>query len=163
MLGTAYTRGNLQMIINNNRQNAHAMIDHIFHDLLPAQGMTERPEQTALSHLMLNALLDGSIALCDAGTVIGKTYGGSGLSPILYRRWTGISPHHHFHLKHRPSKRRPDMPTLTCSWRMPSIEVWAEILSCRMLAPLSSTRLTNCWMPPARCSVPPWMRGISAV
>ena len=50
------------------------MIDHIFHDLLPAQSMAERPEQVTLSHLMLDALMDGSIALCDAGTGIGKTY-----------------------------------------------------------------------------------------
>ena len=50
------------------------MIDRIFHDLLPAQGMAERPEQIALGHLMLDALMDGSIALCDAGTGIGKTY-----------------------------------------------------------------------------------------
>ena len=62
------------MSTNNDRQNTHDMIDHIFHDLLPAQGMAERPEQTALSHRMLDALLDGSIALCDAGTGIGKTY-----------------------------------------------------------------------------------------
>ncbi len=50
------------------------MIDHIFHDLLPAHGMAERPEQISLSHLMLDAMADGSIALCDAGTGIGKTY-----------------------------------------------------------------------------------------
>ena len=50
------------------------MIGHIFHDLLPAQGMAERPEQAALSHRMLDGLLNGSIALCDAGTGIGKTY-----------------------------------------------------------------------------------------
>ena len=62
------------MNTNDNRQNAHSMIDHIFHDLLPVQGMAERPEQTALSHLMLDALLDRSIELCDAGTGIGKTY-----------------------------------------------------------------------------------------
>ena len=62
------------MNTKDNRQNAHDMIDHIFHDLLPAQGMAERPEQASLSHLMLNALLDLSIALCDAGTGIGKTY-----------------------------------------------------------------------------------------
>ena len=58
----------------NDRQITHDMIDHIFHDLFPARGMAERYEQTALSHRMLNALLDGSIALCDAGTGIGKTY-----------------------------------------------------------------------------------------
>ena len=62
------------MNTNNDRQTTHDMIDHIFHDLLPTRGMAERPEQTALSHLMLDALLDGSIALCDAGTGIGKTY-----------------------------------------------------------------------------------------
>ena len=62
------------MITNNNRQTTHDMIDHIFHALFPAKGMAERPKQTALSHLMLDALLDGSIALCDAGTGIGKTY-----------------------------------------------------------------------------------------
>ena len=62
------------MSTNNDRQTTHNMIDHIFHDLLPAQGMAERPEQTALSHLMLDALLDGSIALYDAGTGVGKTY-----------------------------------------------------------------------------------------
>ena len=62
------------MRTDNDRQTAHDMIDHIFHDLLPARGLTERPEQTALSHLMLDALLDGSITLCDAGTGIGKTY-----------------------------------------------------------------------------------------
>ena len=62
------------MRTDNDRQINHDMIDHIFHDLLPAWGMAERPEQTALSHLMLDALLDGSIALYDAGTGIGKTY-----------------------------------------------------------------------------------------
>ena len=62
------------MLTNDNRKNAHDMIDHVFHDRLPALGMAERPEQVSLSHLMLDAMLDGSIALCDAGTGIGKTY-----------------------------------------------------------------------------------------
>lgn len=62
------------MFTFENRQNAHNEIDHIFKDLLPARDMAERPEQVALSHLMLNAMLDGSIALCDAGTGIGKTF-----------------------------------------------------------------------------------------
>ena len=61
-------------MIQNNRQNAHQEIDHIFKELLPAHGMTERPAQVALSHRMLDAMLDDSIALCDAGTGIGKTY-----------------------------------------------------------------------------------------
>ena len=59
---------------DTNRQKAHSMIDHIFKDLFPTQGMTERSEQIKLSHLMLDTMLDGGIALCDAGTGIGKTY-----------------------------------------------------------------------------------------
>ena len=58
----------------NDRQNAHNDIDHIFKNLFPAQAMPERPEQIALSHRMLDAMLEGGIALCDAGTGIGKTY-----------------------------------------------------------------------------------------
>ena len=58
----------------DNRKNAHQEIDHIFKELLPAHGMAERPAQVALCHKMLDAMLDGSIALCDAGTGIGKTY-----------------------------------------------------------------------------------------
>ncbi len=57
-----------------NRQNTHHEIGHIFKDLLPAQGMPERPEQVALSRRMLDAMLGSEIALCDAGTGIGKTY-----------------------------------------------------------------------------------------
>ena len=60
--------------IEMDKQKAHALIDHIFKDLLPAQGMAERPEQLKLSHLMLDTMLEGGIALCDAGTGIGKTY-----------------------------------------------------------------------------------------
>ena len=59
---------------DQNRQDAHRDIDHIFKDLLPTQGMPERPEQIALSHRMLDVMQDGGIALCDAGTGIGKTY-----------------------------------------------------------------------------------------
>ena len=59
---------------DTNKMAAHAMIDHIFEDLLPAQGMAERPEQIRLSHRMLDAMLGGGIALCDAGTGIGKTF-----------------------------------------------------------------------------------------
>jgi ATP-dependent DNA helicase DinG len=36
--------------------------------------MGQRPAQVALSHQMLNTMLDGGIALCDAGTGIGKTF-----------------------------------------------------------------------------------------
>ena len=62
------------MNYDNNRHNAHNEIDHIFQDLLPARNMAERPEQAALCHRMLEAMLEGGIALCDAGTGIGKTY-----------------------------------------------------------------------------------------
>lgn len=58
----------------NDRQTAHDEIDHIFKDLFPTQAMPERPEQITLSRRMLDAMLDGGIALCDAGTGIGKTY-----------------------------------------------------------------------------------------
>ena len=57
-----------------NQQTIHQTIDHIFKDLMPTCGMSERPEQLALSHRMLDALQNGNIALCDAGTGIGKTY-----------------------------------------------------------------------------------------
>ena len=70
---TKLFEGTLRMIYQN-RQDAHKDIDHIFKDLLPVQGMPERPEQIALSHRMLEAMQDGGIALCDAGTGIGKTY-----------------------------------------------------------------------------------------
>ena len=59
---------------DTNKMAAHSMIDHIFKDLLPAKGMSERPEQIRLSHRMLDAMLDGGIALCNAGTGIGKTF-----------------------------------------------------------------------------------------
>ena len=59
---------------NDNRLKAHKLIDHIFQGLLPAHGMAQRPEQIQLSHRMLDAMQDGRIALCDAGTGIGKTY-----------------------------------------------------------------------------------------
>ena len=62
------------MNTNDNRLKAHKLIDHIFQDLLPAHGMAQRPEQIQLSHRMLDTMQDGRIALCDAGTGIGKTY-----------------------------------------------------------------------------------------
>ena len=66
-------KGNLRMNINN-RNNAHNEIDRVFKVLLPTRNMAERPAQVALSHQMLDAMLEGGIALCDAGTGIGKTY-----------------------------------------------------------------------------------------
>jgi len=91
------------MYTNDNRQNAHQGIDHIFKDLLPAQGMPERPEQIALSHRMLDAMLDGNIALCDAGTGIGKTYRLSGSRDGVPAFPGGRGAHSHFHFQHRAS------------------------------------------------------------
>ena len=54
-------------------EKAHEEIDYIFKTLLPQRGMAERPGQIRLCHSMLAAVLDGSVALCGAGTGIGKT------------------------------------------------------------------------------------------
>lgn len=62
------------MINELTRKNAHIELDHIFKTILPAHGMTERPEQIRLSHTMLDAMCEKRIALSDAGTGIGKTY-----------------------------------------------------------------------------------------
>ena len=71
--------------MNINRQNAHRELDHIFKDLFPARGMPERLEQNALSHRMLDAMLEGGIALCDAGTGIGKTYAYLAAGAVFHR------------------------------------------------------------------------------
>ena len=79
---------------DNNRQNAHNEIDHIFKDLLPTRNMAERPAQVALCHQMLNAMLEGGIALCDAGTGIGKTYAylAAGTVYSRFRAACGLGP-----------------------------------------------------------------------
>lgn len=82
------------MNTKDNRQNAHSEIDHIFRELLPAQGMAERPAQISLSHQMLDTMLEGGIALCDAGTGIGKTYAYLVASTAFHRCQTarGLAP-----------------------------------------------------------------------
>ena len=82
------------MNTNDNRLNAHNEIDHIFKDLLSTRNMAERPEQVALSHRMLDAMLDGGIALCDAGTGIGKTYAYlvAGTVYSRFRAASGLEP-----------------------------------------------------------------------
>ena len=52
----------------------HDEIDRVFRQLLTAQGLKVRPEQIALSHRMLDAMMNSNIALCDAGTGSGKTF-----------------------------------------------------------------------------------------
>ena len=81
-----------------NRQTIHQIIDRIFKDLMPTVGMAERPEQIALSHRMLDAMLDGNIALCDAGTGIGKTYAYL-TAGIVFQLW-------------RDKRRKPPRPIL---------------------------------------------------
>lgn len=56
------------------RAEAHKEITYIFEELLSEHGLTHRPEQVKLSHLMLDTMIEGKIALCDAGTGIGKTF-----------------------------------------------------------------------------------------
>ncbi len=70
----------------NYRKDPHQDIDHVFRDLLPAHGMVERPAQVELSHQMLDTMLNGSIALCDAGTGIGKTYAYL-VAGVVFRRY----------------------------------------------------------------------------
>lgn len=55
-------------------KKAHDDIDKIFKEILPKFDMTERQEQIKLAHTMLDAMINGSITLSDAGTGIGKTY-----------------------------------------------------------------------------------------
>ena len=73
-----------------NRQNVHDQIDTIFKTLLPLRGMEQRSGQIKLSHDMLDAILDGKIALCDAGTGIGKTYAYL-VAGILFLLWRSAS------------------------------------------------------------------------
>ena len=62
------------MELSYTKEQAHDEVDHIFRELLLQKGMAERPEQIRLCHFMLDAMLDGKISLCDAGTGIGKTF-----------------------------------------------------------------------------------------
>lgn len=55
-------------------EKAHEQADHIFLELLPAQGLAVRPAQIKLCHEMIDAMFMGRIALCDAGVGIGKTH-----------------------------------------------------------------------------------------
>ncbi len=81
--------------MKDNRQEAHNMIDWIFTKRFPACGMAERPEQIQLSHRMLDTILDDRIALCDAGTGIGKTYAYlvAGMAFILLQAAMGLAFH----------------------------------------------------------------------
>ena len=56
------------------QKRAHQEVEKIFRVLFPEQGLAVREEQIRLCHEMLDTLLGGQIALCDAGVGIGKTY-----------------------------------------------------------------------------------------
>ena len=69
------------------RMTAHEEIDYIFQEILPENGMAVREAQIALCHTMLDAMQNNHIALCDAGTGIGKTYAYL-VAGIVHRRHT---------------------------------------------------------------------------
>ena len=93
-------------------EKAHEEIDHIFKTLLPQRGMAERPEQIRLCHSILDAMLDGSIALCDAGTGIGKTFAylTAGILHGKCRAAEGktAASYPDLHLQHRAAERHPE-------------------------------------------------------
>ena len=62
------------MRTNVSWEDAHKDITYIFEKLLPNHGLSYRPAQAELSHFMLDAMIHSRIALCDAGTGIGKTF-----------------------------------------------------------------------------------------
>ena len=72
-------------MISLQRNDLHGSIDHVFRELMPEHGMAEREEQIALSHRMLDSMIDCRISLCDAGTGIGKTFAYL-VAGIIYQR-----------------------------------------------------------------------------
>jgi ATP-dependent DNA helicase DinG len=62
------------LYFNQCREQAHREVEEIFRTFLPERGLAVREEQIRLCHEMLSTLLEGKIALCDAGVGIGKTY-----------------------------------------------------------------------------------------
>ena len=82
------------------QRKAHQEVDHIFLTLLPQEGLSVRKEQVKLCHEMLESLLDGKIALCDAGVGIGKTYAYL-ITCILMRRYADAMQGTYF-CDHRP-------------------------------------------------------------
>ena len=62
------------MLKETDKQAAQKELAKIFGEIMTAAGLPERPAQAELSKKMLAAMLDNNIALCEAGTGIGKTY-----------------------------------------------------------------------------------------
>lgn len=69
---------------------AHQEVEKIFRTLLPEQGMSIREEQIKLCHDMLDTLLEGNVALCDAGVGIGKTYAYL-TACVIMRKYSGLT------------------------------------------------------------------------
>lgn len=80
------------MLREIDKQGAQRELTKIFKEVLPAAGLPERPAQIELSKKMLGAMLDNNIALCEAGTGIGKTYAylAAALMFNKYRRLAGL-------------------------------------------------------------------------
>ncbi|MCI8285914.1 MAG: ATP-dependent DNA helicase [Firmicutes bacterium] len=72
------------------QKRVHQEIEKIFRVLLPEQGLAVREEQIRLCHEMLNTLLEGKIALCDAGVGIGKTYAYL-VACIMMRKYSALA------------------------------------------------------------------------
>lgn len=75
---------------NQFQKKAHREAEYIFRKILPAYGLNVREEQLELCHRMLDSLLYGKIALCDAGVGIGKTYAYL-VACILMRKYALLS------------------------------------------------------------------------
>ena len=79
------------MVREIDKQASQRELAKIFQEAMPAVGLPEREEQLALSQRMLAAMLDNNIALCEAGTGIGKTYAYLAAALVFnkYRRLAG--------------------------------------------------------------------------
>ena len=80
------------MLREKEKQAAQCELAKIFKEILPAVGLPERPAQMELSKKMLAAMLDNNIALCEAGTGIGKTYAYLAAALVFnkYRKLAGL-------------------------------------------------------------------------
>lgn len=80
------------MLKEIDKQAAQKELVKIFKEILPAAGLPEREEQLTLSQRMLASMLDNNIALCEAGTGIGKTYAYLAAALVFntYRRLAGL-------------------------------------------------------------------------
>ena len=72
------------------QKRAHQEVEKIFRVLFLEQGLAVREEQIRLCHEMLDTLLGGQIALCDAGVGIGKTYAYL-VASVLLRKYSMLT------------------------------------------------------------------------